>query len=233
MKAYTDKGQRVEGVWIGRENTSEEIQTQNKLQIALEKMDSALHMVESRRTLIQPEDLPFDPTSKDMPEVYTTFRQKVEALRDDMVRPPFPAPDKFKPPPEYVSIDTAPGQMQLPKSMSLQDVLPQLLKPIQSEETQCPAERKQTKFVGGATAGEKRLHGYMTGPKDPIVTYKETRNGMLGSDFSTKFSPWLANGTLSPKVIFAKILEWEEQYGANKSSYWIKWVFLRRLQAVS
>lgn len=224
VKAYTDKGMRVEGVWIGRENTNEEIQTQKKLQQALEKIGAALQMVESRRTMIHPDDLPFDPTGKQMPDFYTAFRQKVEGLRDEMVRPPFPAPDKFKPPPTPITLETSPGIMQRPSSLSLPDILPQLLQPIESEETKCPEDRrrKQTDFKGGMTAGEKRLNEYMTGPNAALSTYKETRNGLLGYQFSTKFSPWLANGSLSPKVIFQKILEWEDQHGSNKSSYWVK-----------
>ena len=225
MKAYSDKGIRVEGVWIGRENTSEEIQTQEKLAQALSQMGSALHLVESGRTLIHPDDLPFDASSRHMPDVYTGFRQKVEAMRDKMVRPPLPQPEKFKPSPDGVEIPTAPGRMQLPPSILLQDLLPQLLHPLQSEASEMIPEKSNIPFKGGLTSGGQRLHDYTTGKSGPIATYKETRNGLLGNDFSTKFSPWLANGSLSPKVIYQKIEEWEDQYGGNKSSYWIKSVF--------
>ncbi|KAM7490681.1 hypothetical protein LguiA_033602 [Lonicera macranthoides] len=37
---------------------------------------------------------------------------------------------------------------------------------------------------------------------DFLWKYKETRNGMLGPDYSTKFSPWLASGSLSPRFIY-------------------------------
>lgn len=32
-----------------------------------------------------------------------------------------------------------------------------------------------------------------------------TRNGMLGPDYSTKFSPWLASGSLSPRFIYEEV----------------------------
>lgn len=35
--------------------------------------------------------------------------------------------------------------------------------------------------------------------------YKQTRNGMLGPDYSTKFSPWLASGSLSPRLIYEEV----------------------------
>lgn len=56
-------------------------------------------------------------------------------------------------------------------------------------------------FEGGETAALRRLKHYLwdTGC---ISTYFDTRNGMLGADYSTKFSPWLARGCISPSTIF-------------------------------
>lgn len=222
VKAYTEKGVRVDGVWLGAENTHEEIQTQQQLDKALSDMGSALHLVDARRTLIDRADLPFDPKGKDMPDVYTSFRQKVEALGSDMVRSPLPAPKEFKPLPDSVDITSGPGVFQLPKPDGLKNILPQLLKPLQQDENGRSPERSDVPYKGGLTAGGKRLEHYCIGKDAPIATYKETRNGMLGQDFSTKFSPWLANGSLSPKVIYEKVEQWESEHGANKSSYWIK-----------
>ena len=50
---------------------------------------------------------------------------------------------------------------------------------------------------GGETAALARLQHYLWG-SDAARTYFDTRNGMLGPDFSTKFSPWLAAGCASP-----------------------------------
>lgn len=44
---------------------------------------------------------------------------------------------------------------------------------------------------------------------------------MVGEDYSTKFSPWLANGSLSAKTIYWKIREYEAQFGSNDSTYWV------------
>ena len=224
VKAYTDKGLRVEGVWLGAENSHEEIQTQQQLEQALKDSASALHLVDARRTLIDRADLPFDPKSKDMPDVYTTFRQKVENLGSDMIRPPLPAPESFKPLPDSVDLPASAGCLYLPSSDGLKNVLPQLLKPLEKEQSRRDPGRSDIPYRGGMTAGGKRLSHYCVGQSAPIATYKETRNGLLGQDFSTKFSPWLANGSLSPKVIYEKVEQWENQYGANKSSYWIKCV---------
>lgn len=56
-------------------------------------------------------------------------------------------------------------------------------------------------FKGGETAALERLNEYFW-EKDLLKIYKETRNGMLGGDYSSKFSPWLALGNISPRYIF-------------------------------
>ena len=54
-------------------------------------------------------------------------------------------------------------------------------------------------FHGGETEAKRRLeHLLSTGA---MTTYSKTRNGLLGSDFSTKLSAYLAIGCLSARVI--------------------------------
>ena len=59
-------------------------------------------------------------------------------------------------------------------------------------------------FKGGETAALQRLKHYVwdTGC---ISDYFNTRNGMLGADYSTKFSPWLAHGCISPRTIHHEV----------------------------
>jgi deoxyribodipyrimidine photolyase len=54
-----------------------------------------------------------------------------------------------------------------------------------------------------------------------VATYKETRNGLVGVDYSTKFSPWLALGCLSPRKIFWEVKKYEQNEVANNSTYWV------------
>lgn len=65
-----------------------------------------------------------------------------------------------------------------------------------------------------------RLQYYLW-DKNLIAEYFNTRNGMLGGDYSTKFSPWLAAGCLSPRTIYHAIRKYEAQRVANKSTYWV------------
>ena len=44
---------------------------------------------------------------------------------------------------------------------------------------------------------------------------------MIGTDYSSKLSPWLANGCISAKTIYWKVKEYEAEFGANESTYWL------------
>jgi deoxyribodipyrimidine photo-lyase len=63
---------------------------------------------------------------------------------------------------------------------------------------------------------------------DAVASYKETRNGLIGADYSTKFSAWLANGCISPRTIFHEVDRYETERTANASTYWVKFELLWR-----
>ena len=82
-------------------------------------------------------------------------------------------------------------------------------------------------FKGGETEGLKRLRYYFW-EKDFVSDYKETRNGLTGSDYSSKFSPWLAQGCLSPKLIYHELKRYERERVSNESTYWFFFELLWR-----
>jgi deoxyribodipyrimidine photo-lyase len=45
---------------------------------------------------------------------------------------------------------------------------------------------------------------------------------------SSKFSPWLANGNLSPRQIYFNLKHYEQEFGANESTYWLFFELLWR-----
>jgi deoxyribodipyrimidine photo-lyase len=51
---------------------------------------------------------------------------------------------------------------------------------------------------------------------------------MMGADYSSKFSAWLALGCLSPREIYVELKKYEEQFGANESTYWLIFELLWR-----
>ncbi|WP_299126328.1 DASH family cryptochrome [uncultured Winogradskyella sp.] len=75
-------------------------------------------------------------------------------------------------------------------------------------------------FKGGETNAIKRLQNYFFNTKK-LGFYKKTRNGLVGKDYSSKFSPWLANGSISARTIYWKVKKFEELHYKNQSTYWL------------
>lgn len=156
-------------------------------------------------TLLDPADLPF--AVEDTPEVFTRFRRSVEEL--EAWRPPLPAPGSVTAP----SVVPMPGA--IPDEATFGSEPPQV------------DDRAALPFPGGETAGLARLEHYLSG-SHAIATYKETRNGMIGADFSSKFSPWLAAGCLSTRTVQASVEDYERDHVANASTGWMTFELLWR-----
>ncbi|KAJ8526629.1 hypothetical protein K7X08_029106 [Anisodus acutangulus] len=148
-------------------------------------------------TMYHMDDLPFDCES--LPDVYTQFRKSVESK--SKVRNCIRLPASLGPPPEKVG-----DWGHVPQVTELG---------LQQEKVS-----KGMKFIGGESVALGRVHDYFW-KKDLLKVYKETRNGMLGPDYSTKFSPWLASGSLSPRFIYEEVKRYEKERQSNDSTYWV------------
>lgn len=99
--------------------------------------------------------------------------------------------------------------------------------PLGSEgECQVHRDDRNGEYVGGETGGQRHCQWYFS--HDFASHYKQTRNGLSGKSYSTKFSPWLALGCLSPMQLVAHIQRYEKEAGANESTYWIVFELLWR-----
>lgn len=81
-------------------------------------------------------------------------------------------------------------------------------------------------FTGGESTALMHLDTYFASPHPS--QYKETRNALDGWTTSTKFSPWLATGCISPRLILDKLDAYEQEVEANDSTGWIKFELLWR-----
>jgi deoxyribodipyrimidine photo-lyase len=61
-----------------------------------------------------------------------------------------------------------------------------------------------------------------------VASYFDTRNGLLGADFSTKLSAWLAHGCISPRRVHSEVLRYEAERTVNKSTYWVLFEMMTR-----
>ena len=69
-------------------------------------------------------------------------------------------------------------------------------------------------YVGHAKGGGAGAGGWANGQK--AKTYKNTRNGLVGEAFSTKFASFLALGTLSAKEAGGRVMGLLEAEGRDK-----------------
>lgn len=191
-------------IFCNRERTQEEVDVQDTLERNLWSIGQEMRYSRGK-LLYHTGDMPFPITHT--PEVFTQFRKEVERFL--RVRAPFPVPEKLPPVPEDIEVGQIPDYLDFGHE------------PFQSD------NRAALHFQGGETVALERLRYYLW-ESDLAKTYKETRNEMQGGDFSTKFSPWLAQGCLSPKLIYHELKDYEDARGKNKSTYWIFFELLWR-----
>ena len=189
-------------VFAKREVAYEEKQTEALVQSELFKLRCELETL-STSTLYHAEDLPF--SIKDIPDVFSNFRKKTE--KDATIRSVFIKP-------EAICSPEIP-EIKLP---SLTDL---------GLDAKVIDSRAVLQFTGGETSALNRMQHYFSETKS-ISNYKETRNGMVGANYSSKFSPWLSLGCLSPREIYYELKKYEEQYAANESTYWLIFELLWR-----
>ncbi len=77
-----------------------------------------------------------------------------------------------------------------------------------------------TYVEGGETKALKRLNYYLFG-SEQLTNYRWTRNRSLGLEYSSKFSPYMALGCLSPRTIYEAVKRYEIEIKKNQSTWWI------------
>ncbi|XP_025907701.1 cryptochrome DASH-like [Nothoprocta perdicaria] len=157
-------------------------------------------------TLYHRDDLPFKPITR-LPDVYTQFRKVVET--EAKVRPTLHMATQLKPLPPGVEEGCIPTMEDLGQKDFVTD------------------PRTAFPCSGGETQALMRLQYYFW-DTNLVASYKETRNGLIGTDYSTKFAPWLALGCISPRYIYEQIRKYEKDRTANQSTYWILFELLWR-----
>ncbi|MCF8243974.1 MAG: DASH family cryptochrome [Saprospiraceae bacterium] len=182
-------------VFCNRERTQEELMVQDNLEHRLWTIGQEMRYSRGKM-LYYTSDLPF-PINQ-TPEVFTQFRKEVE--RAVQVRSPLLLPNTIPAFEFDLDIGTMPSLQELG------------YQPFKAD------ERAPIVFQGGETAGLERLNNYLW-TSGAAKSYFDTRNEMLGADYSTKFSAWLAQGCISPKKIFHELKAFEQQHGENKSTY--------------
>ncbi|MGB2172134.1 MAG: DASH family cryptochrome [Flavobacteriaceae bacterium] len=187
---------KVDTLYFQKEWTSEEKNVEKELK---KKINDRVNIVSYYdQFLFHPDDLPI--AIENLPKVFTVFRKKCE---------------------KYCSVrDCFPSPITMPKENDTLEkfTLPKLEELGLTQKKQHP--QAAFSFKGGSHAALERLKHYFWNTKK-LSFYKQTRNGLLGQDYSSKFSAWLANGSISARQIYWQIKAYEKQIDKNQSTYWL------------
>ena len=170
-------------------------------------------------SLLQPSDMPWPVT--DLPAVFSPFRNAVERA-GIQPRAPLPAPASLLPPP------LAPPDVwrALGATPALAEQGANAADPPAGRDPRSSFPYGTPACDGSEAAALAHLAQYLA--RKLPHSYKATRNGLTGLDYSSKFSPWLATGALSPRQIYADLKTFERDHGANDGTYWLWFELLWR-----
>jgi len=184
----------VDTIYTQKEWTQEELDTNGNIK----KSIGDINFIEDYDQFLYHPDT-VSKNFSNIPNVFTAFRKKLEKYVDIL--------------PE-VSVQKLGTENKIENTTTIPS-----LKDLGFDDFKTP-HKTAFPFKGGETEALKRLNYYLFESKK-VGFYKKTRNGLVGKDYSTKFSPWLANGSLSAKTIYYQVKKYEQEFGKNQSTYWV------------
>jgi len=165
-------------------------------------------------SLYLPEECGCSPDN--VPLLFTSFKNRAESR--GRIRDPETAPKVLPPLPQATNPDL---QQAIDEALKYMPSLEDLGYP--AEEVRAALEddpRACLLFTGGEDAALQRLQKWMF-DDDRLREYFEIRNGMRGEGYSSKLSPWLALGCISPRRVWKEVQRYEAERVKNKSTYWL------------
>lgn len=183
----------ITNIYAEEEYASEELNLIAEIQTILPAIN--FHFFWSK-TLYHKNDIPFD-----IPNIPLTSKAyRIPAGKEAEPRPPFPAPKILKSFPDAKSTKFPSYKTYGFTNKEYDSASPFL--------------------EGGETLALERLQ-YYTFKSQLLTGYRWTRNRSEGLDYSSKFSPYLALGCISPREIFAVVKEYEKLITKNQSTWWL------------
>ncbi len=185
----------VSTIYAQKESMREELDQESMMMEGMKPFGSS-HFFHGH-SLYHPDDIPFG--IEKIPDVFTQFRKKCEKLGE--IRPIVPIPKSLKSP-KGITPESLPNLKDLGFDWEEID------------------EKAAITFRGGEREARKRLDRYFW-ESENLTKYKYTRNGLLGESYSSKFSAWLSQGCISPRMIYSEVKRFEREVAKNSSTYWL------------
>jgi len=166
-------------------------------------------------TLFFPNELGNDPDN--IPLGHMQFRSNCRSK--GRIRDPIPAPSRLPPLPH---IEDGDSRAAMSKALNFLPSLQDLgYSAEEAEAAHVDDPRSVLVWEGGEEAAWARLQKWMF-EDDHLKEYRDIQNGMVGEGYSSKLSPWIARGCISPRRIQQEALRYErERMIKNFSTYWL------------
>ena len=194
------KKHNVKNIYFNRETTSEELLLLKKIRDNIKDINIDINYKSFwGNNMYSLNDLPYKINK--LPNTFTQFKKVIENYEPQYI-------DEIED--KYFS-----------NSILINDDIDIIKKKLE------PLVNLKSPLLGGETNAWKRLNYYFYQTK-LLSNYKNTRNGLLGMDYSSKLSPYLAFGNISAKSIYYEIINYENIIESNKSTYWLYFELLWR-----
>ncbi|KFY55942.1 hypothetical protein V496_06849 [Pseudogymnoascus sp. VKM F-4515 (FW-2607)] len=204
------EGVNIGAVWMTAEEGVEEKLDEKDCKTICDVAGVNFKLWKDEKYFVDDDDLPFKDISE-LPDVFTTYRKLVEPLSN--------APRALLPTPVKGSLPPLPPMSIIPPQSppfvipnSYEDLESALLSPVSQSllpnPPLCPSSMPSSPALhGGSKAAQSRLlHLLQSGA---ITTYKDTRNDLIGADYSTRLSAYLSQGCITARQIHVLLASFE------------------------
>ncbi|KAL8351163.1 hypothetical protein RB601_000736 [Gaeumannomyces tritici] len=197
-------------VWMTAEVCPEETADEDAVAAVCQQHGFEFQRWVDEKYFVDDRDLNFK-EAHELPQIFTDYRKSVEPLRQKPRKTlPRPAPGSLPAFPEAGSIPEQAAPFVIPETY--EKLEPALLLPLKG-----PFETMLTlpggsisahPFHGGEDAAQERLVYVVS--SGIISKYKQRRNGLVGADFSTKLSAYLAQGCITARQVHEALVGLED-----------------------
>ncbi|TVY30941.1 putative cryptochrome DASH, mitochondrial [Lachnellula hyalina] len=212
IDGISKNGMGIGAVWMTSEEGTEEQRAERSIKKLCKDSGIEFKVWVDEKYLVDDRDLPFD-SPEDLPNVFTEYRKKVEPLREaPRAVLATPAKGSLPPCPDNSIIPDQHSPFVIPNTPeALEKALMRPLGggPLVKNPPTYPSDAESAHpFKGGESAAQERLESQIA--SGAMTTYKDTRNGLLGTEYSTKLSAPLVLGSITARQIHEALLSFED-----------------------
>ncbi|KAK4199782.1 putative mitochondrial cryptochrome DASH precursor [Triangularia verruculosa] len=204
-RGLAEKGAKVGAIWMTSHEGSEEKADEKAVASLCDNIGAEWKLWVDEKYFIDDRDIGLESINQ-LPDVFTTYRKMQEPLRAKP-RPVLPPIEKGFLPPlvDKALVPEQPTPFTIPDTLDgLVDALASPVKDFLPNKPDFPEGTQSAHpYKGGEAGAHERLNHFIL--SGAASSYKATRNGLLGTEFSTKLSAFLAQGCITARQVHATL----------------------------